>query len=631
MAARGRKRKSRRVSDGGDDKNGAAASPEHEGAGYDPSAEECPACEDGKEVKDKETWVQCDNCKKWYHWFCTASSEELELAAIDKWFCQPCRDANPARQITLKPPARKSARQRTQQRDYATLNEGLANNPEKWVQWLEERKVAPDNFKRMEGKDVGREWLAQDDDAMTEPIVIEEPEGLGLKMPVEGFTVDDVVRLMGDDHPVEVIDVATQSTSPGWTLSKWAQYFNTPAEKRDKIRNVISLEISNSKLADLILPPRLVRELDWVEKYWPTAKKGKAQVYPKVQLYCLMGVHNAWTDWHIDFAGSSVYYHIYEGEKVFYFVRPTPENLAAYEKWSGSDAQSTTWFGDLVDEVIKVQLEEGNTMIIPSGWIHAVYTPTDALVFGGNFLHSHSIKTQLRVREIELATGVPKKFQFPLFPKLCWYVGEKYLRDIRAKEEFSTRILDGLQALADFLVSQARLIERGADPARREAKEAVPTDRIKDAPAVARELRWRVRLALDAPSDDEGAKKMNGHGGGAKAAHVTKRKRETSAGADGAEPRNFRNFKPKAWDEERREPRESEKKVVQVGKSEDVPMGDLVATDGAGPVVSEGGEEGEYESRGETIVRARRVNADGRVVIEKQTVKRLLETWTLAH
>jgi hypothetical protein len=54
-----------------------------------------------------------------------------------------------------------------------------------------------------------------------------------------------------------------------------------------------------------------------------------------------------------------------------------------------------------------VNLHEGNTMIIPTGWIHAVvcrplfallgrqlifveYTPQDALVFGGNFLHSYN-------------------------------------------------------------------------------------------------------------------------------------------------------------------------------------------------------------------------------------------------
>lgn len=71
-------------------------------------------------------------------------------------------------------------------------------------------------------------------------------------------------------------------------------------------------------------------------------------------------------------------------------MRPTPANLNAYEKWSGSENQSTTWLGDVVDKVIKVELSEGNTMyevvplcevtansygcdrLIPTGWIHCV-------------------------------------------------------------------------------------------------------------------------------------------------------------------------------------------------------------------------------------------------------------------
>lgn len=81
----------------------------------------------------------------------------------------------------------------------------------------------------------------------------------------------------------------------------------------------------------------------------------------------------------MDFAGSSVYYHILRGSKalvffsahvaltnyysqVFYFIRPTPANLNAYEKWSGSELQSTTWLGDFADEVFKVELSAGNTM-----------------------------------------------------------------------------------------------------------------------------------------------------------------------------------------------------------------------------------------------------------------------------
>ena len=89
--------------------------------------------------------------------------------------------------------------------------------------------------------------------------------------------------------------MASQSNIPGWTLEKWAEYYELEPAQRDKIRNVISLEISGTELADKVLPPRLVREVDWVEKFWPHTKKGRGHSYPKVQLYCLMGVEKAWT------------------------------------------------------------------------------------------------------------------------------------------------------------------------------------------------------------------------------------------------------------------------------------------------------------------------------------------------
>ena len=40
------------------------------------------------------------------------------------------------------------------------------------------------------------------------------------------------------------------------------------------------------------------------------------------------------------------------------------------------------------------------------GWIHAVYTPVDSLVFGGNFLHSFNMDLQLRIADIEVKTHV---------------------------------------------------------------------------------------------------------------------------------------------------------------------------------------------------------------------------------
>lgn len=50
----------------------------------------------------------------------------------------------------------------------------------------------------------------------------------------------------------------------------------------------------------------------------------------------------------------------------------------------------------------------------PPGWIHAVYTPVDSLVFGGNILHSFNVPMQLRIYEIEDRTRVRRPA-----PELC--------------------------------------------------------------------------------------------------------------------------------------------------------------------------------------------------------------------
>ena len=60
--------------------------------------------------------------------------------------------------------------------------------------------------------------------------------------------------------------------------------------------------------------------------------------------------------------------------------------------------------------------------MIPSGWIHAVYTPIESLVFGGNFVHSYSVETQMRVSDLEIELKVPQENRFPLMNELKWHV-----------------------------------------------------------------------------------------------------------------------------------------------------------------------------------------------------------------
>lgn len=134
--------------------------------------------------------------------------------------------------------------------------------------------------------------------------------------------------------------------------------------------------------------------------------------------------------------------------KVFWLIPPTPQNLELYENWVLSGKQGDVFLGDRVTDCQRIELKQGYTLIIPSGgcgslqlllavasvvaaaavsvtmalavephghmccalmflgWIHAVYTPVDSMVFGGNFLHSFNIPMQLNICNIEDRTRV---------------------------------------------------------------------------------------------------------------------------------------------------------------------------------------------------------------------------------
>lgn len=60
-------------------------------------------------------------------------------------------------------------------------------------------------------------------------------------------------------------------------------------------------------MASIVESPQIVRRLSWVANYWPDdALLGK----PQVTKYCLICVKDSYTDFHIECAGASVWYHV---------------------------------------------------------------------------------------------------------------------------------------------------------------------------------------------------------------------------------------------------------------------------------------------------------------------------------
>ena len=297
---------------------------------------------------------------------------------------------------------------------------------------LYKQKVYPPFFvKEMLGEDVSVEYFQKT--GFKNPIFVRQMNGLNMKIPDTSFSITDVRNLVGSKRVLEVMNTATQSNAE-MTLKDWEEWWTAPDRDETKL-NVISLEFSGTKLDRDVIAPRVVRQVDFVDNVWPrhlkdmqedTTNDMSTMRYPKVQKYCLMSIAGCYTDFHVDLGGTSVWYHVLRGQKIFWLIPPTAQNLKAFELWHIEGKQQQVFFGDLVQKCGRVELNPGNTFLIPSGWIHAVYTPKDSLVFGGNFLHPYAIERQLKIAQLEETLKVPHKYRFPFFTEMMWWVLDRY-------------------------------------------------------------------------------------------------------------------------------------------------------------------------------------------------------------
>eukprot|EP00088_Acartia_fossae_P065207 TRINITY_DN8037_c0_g1_i4.p1 TRINITY_DN8037_c0_g1~~TRINITY_DN8037_c0_g1_i4.p1 ORF type:complete len:643 (+),score=120.25 TRINITY_DN8037_c0_g1_i4:74-2002(+) len=268
------------------------------------------------------------------------------------------------------------------------------------------------------------------------PILVKNREDLGLEVPPKfhsrDFGVEDLRSYIGARRIVDALDTKTQETK-SMTMREWCQYWIVFPRKR--ILNGISLEFSLTKLDQHIVPPKIVRQIDWTEKAWPChlkemqkdyTNKLEDMMYPKVQKFVIMSVANSFMDFHLDFGGTSVWYYLLKGFKVFWMCPPTDKNLKLYESWVKEEGKKK-FFGDFAEGCCRIEVTPGNTLFLPSGWIHAVFTVKDSIAFSGSFLHSFSIENQLKVNYIEDILGVLDVHRFPFFTEMCWYVLDRYV------------------------------------------------------------------------------------------------------------------------------------------------------------------------------------------------------------
>ncbi|KAF1319022.1 hypothetical protein FI667_g13372, partial [Globisporangium splendens] len=286
-----------------------------------------------------------------------------------------------------------------------------------------------------EGSVIDRDYFMEN--GFKKPIVASSPEQVGLQVPGPGMSLGELEKHIGSERAIRAIDVASQlELAEDWKLKEWVEFFREPAHERQRILNLLSLECGSTKLARVVRPPTVVKEIGWVEALWPRATKADRARMPRVQLYTLMSCAESYTDFHIDFCGSSVWYHLYQGRKIFLLIPPTDANLRAYYQFQAQyKFGESDFLADHMEDVTYAEVKAGETFLLPSGWIHAVYTPEDSIAFGGNFLTGYHIQMQLRCHGIEDALHVGKQFRFPQFESAHWYAAASYAKHLRGSKK----------------------------------------------------------------------------------------------------------------------------------------------------------------------------------------------------
>lgn len=298
---------------------------------------------------------------------------------------------------------------------------------------------------------------------LSRPFVVDDAEGvLGMRVPGPDFDIRDATP---PDTTFPVINVdETRSLSADWSFRDFSAYFFMPPAVRRElglpVLNVLSFEFTGSALERELVRPDFVRRIDWIGTLWKGAAPGRSVPrrpkklmgrpatsptgilraaareaalrraeaeaaslrFPRVQRYCLMSVQGCFTDFHIDFGGSSVWYHVHQGRKTFLLAPPTLANLRVYEVWDRGSRSA--FIAPRLELCRRLEVRAGQTAVLPAGWIHAVHTPEHSLVFGGNFLHTRAARLQIACDRLDRRSIEDAQFRFPSFHAINWYAAE---------------------------------------------------------------------------------------------------------------------------------------------------------------------------------------------------------------
>ncbi|UMM42544.1 hypothetical protein L5515_018338 [Caenorhabditis briggsae] len=289
------------------------------------------------------------------------------------------------------------------------------------------------------------------------PHLFKTSKDLRLRAPDINF--QNVEEFLWESDDVLVINSMTRETTT-MSMKKFLDAFN--GVRGDQALNMLSLEVSKLETINKELEEvEYVKNVSMVSKLERAlaARKDKLMRHrnddnaarelllvkkmmkemPRYTKFVLVSMEKSFTDTHVDMSASSVFYHVDDGRKIFYVAPPTEANLKMYKEVELG--KKDVWLlEEFWDQWQRIEIKKGQTAMLPSGWLHFVWTPEDSIVFGGNFLREEDLERHIEFTELEIqcqdhgTAGLDSEFLFRKFyPLLFAYLQYVVLPDI---EEF---------------------------------------------------------------------------------------------------------------------------------------------------------------------------------------------------
>ncbi|EGT37347.1 hypothetical protein CAEBREN_00111 [Caenorhabditis brenneri] len=252
--------------------------------------------------------------------------------------------------------------------------------------------------------------------------LVKDSKGLGMKCPGAA----EILKMLKEEEGTEerqYIDV--YKGEKHWTTQeKLVEMFDKTKRDRTTVFNNLDCNVSYiPAFMRAIRIPKFASDQSMVRSL-------KLENVSEFDRYVVMSQAKAFTDFHVDFGGTSVYFHMLKGKKTFFLVEPTEENIKKHEEYEKSDGNE--WFGSMDGIIVKkVTMTAGNTFFMPGGWIHAVYTHEDSVAISGNFFHAGCISRQLRAFRVEVNVQPESEYRVPEFIPIHFaYMTQKLLKDV---------------------------------------------------------------------------------------------------------------------------------------------------------------------------------------------------------